>query len=113
MMFVRIHAGLVFLLILCTFALAETPVPEVLKGVDIQQRLNAQVPLNLSFKDENGKDVILGDLLQGKPAILNLVYYECPMLCTQVLNGLVATLKPISFTPGKEFNIITASFDPG
>ena len=102
---------LLFLLVTSS-ALADNAIPAALQGVDIQQRLNTQVPLYLHFNDENGKDVMLGDLLQGKPTILNLVYFECPMLCTQVLNGLVSTLKPITLTPGEEFNILTISFNP-
>ena len=61
--------------------------PEVLKNVGLDQKLNAQVPLDLTFKDEHGATVSLGQLLQGKPAILTMVYYKCPMLCTEVLNG--------------------------
>jgi len=83
-----------------------------LQNVDIEQKLNAQIPVDAQFKNENGKLVRLSDLLNDKPAILTLVYYECPMLCTQVLNGLVSSLRPLSFTPGQEFNIITISFDP-
>jgi protein SCO1/2 len=103
---------ILILLLLAVTASADNAIPAALQGVDIQQRLNTQVPLYLHFKDENGKDVALANLLQGKPAILNLVYYECPMLCTQVLTGLVTTLKPITFTPGEEFNILTISFNP-
>jgi len=91
---------------------AQNAIPPILQDVDIEQKLNAQVPLDAQFKDENGKLVRLSDLLNDKPAILTLVYYECPMLCTQVLNGLVSSLRPLSFTPGQEFNIITISFDP-
>ena len=101
-----------FILLQATSLLAENAIPPILQSVDIEQKLNAQIPLDTQFKDENGKPVRLSDLLNGKPAILTLVYYECPMLCTQVLNGLVSSLRPLSFTPGKEFNIITISFDP-
>lgn len=94
------------------------PVPtgrsnEVLKQVGIEQRLGGQIPLDLSFRDEYGRDVKLGDYFKdGKPVVLTLVYYECPMLCNQVLNGLVGTLDAVPFTPGKEFDIVTVSFDP-
>ncbi|MCI0605737.1 SCO family protein [bacterium] len=91
---------------------AQNAIPPILQSVDIEQKLNAQIPVDAEFKDENGKSVRLSDLLKGKPAILTLVYYECPMLCTQVLNGLVSSLRPLTFTPGNEFNIITISFDP-
>jgi protein SCO1/2 len=101
-----------FLLLIASALFGENAIPPILQDVDIEQKLNAQIPLDTQFKDENGKPVRLSDLLNGKPAVLTLVYYECPMLCTQVLNGLVSTLRPLSFTPGKEFNIITISFDP-
>jgi protein SCO1/2 len=83
------------------------------QGVGIDQRLNEQVPLNLTFKDEQGKTVRLGDYFhEGRPVILNLVYFQCPMLCTEVLNGLTSTLKVMKFVPGKEFEVLTISIDP-
>jgi len=91
----------------------KTVAPPGLEGVGIDQRLNEQVPLNLTFKDEQGKTVVLGDYFhQGRPVILNLVYYQCPMLCTEVLNGLTSALKVIGFVPGKQFEIVTLSIDP-
>ena len=85
---------------------------EVLKKINIEQRLGAQVPLDATFKDESGRSVRLGDYFKSeRPVVLSLVYYECPMLCNQVLNGLVGTLEAVSFTPGKEFEIVTVSFD--
>ena len=91
----------------------KTVAPPGLEGVGIDQRLNEQVPLNLTFKDEQGKTVRLGDYFHdGRPVILNLVYYQCPMLCTEVLNGLTAALKVIGFVPGKQFEIVTLSIDP-
>jgi protein SCO1/2 len=85
----------------------------VLKQVGIDQRLNNQIPLDLAFRDESGREVRLGDYFKnGKPVVLTLVYYECPMLCNQVLNGVVGTLEAVTFTPGKEFEIVTVSFDP-
>jgi protein SCO1/2 len=86
---------------------------EVLKKVGIEQKLNSQIPLDLSFRDEAGREVRLGDYFRsGKPVVLTLVYYECPMLCNQVLNGVVGTLQALSFTPGREFEVVTVSFDP-
>ncbi len=86
---------------------------EVLKQVGIDQRLNNQIPLDLSFRDESGREVKLGEYFRGdKPVLLTLVYYECPMLCNQVLNGVVGTLEAVTFTPGKEFEVVTVSFDP-
>src|SRR3954471_1358015 len=79
----------------------------VLKQVGIDQRLNNQIPLDLAFRDESGREVRLGDYFKnGKPVVLPLVYYECPMLCNQVLNGVVGTLEAVTFTPGKEFEIV-------
>lgn len=107
--------------ILCVFATlwlrqslqAQSALPPMLQGVGLQQKLNQQLPLDLTFKDEAGRVVRLRDFFQHKAVILTLVYYECPMLCTEVLNGLVRSLRPLSFTPGKEFTIVTVSFDPG
>jgi len=87
--------------------------PEVLKTVNIEQKLGAQVPPDLRFRDEAGREVRLADYFsKGRPVVLSLVYYECPMLCNQILNGLVGTLEAVSFTPGQEFEVVTVSFDP-
>ncbi|MGH9901646.1 MAG: SCO family protein, partial [Pyrinomonadaceae bacterium] len=87
--------------------------PEVLKEVGIDQRLNEYVPLDLVFRDEAGREVRLGDYVkEGRPVILSLVYYECPMLCNQVLNGQVGMMEALSFTAGKEYEAVTVSFDP-
>jgi protein SCO1/2 len=86
--------------------------PEQLTRVGIQQRLGEQLPLEASFKNETGDPVRLGEYFKsGRPAILALVYYECPMLCNQVLNGLTGSLKGISLDPGKDFDIVAISFD--
>jgi protein SCO1/2 len=86
---------------------------EVLKQVNIEQRLNNQIPLDLKFRDETGREVRLGEYFaKGKPVALTLVYYECPMLCNQVLNGAVGAFQALSFTAGKEFEVVTVSFDP-
>jgi protein SCO1/2 len=94
------------------FARADSSLPPVLRDVRFDQRLNAQVPLDAVFADETGRTVRLGDYLGRKPVILVLAYYRCPMLCTQVLNGLVRSLLDIPFDVGKEFDVITVSFDP-
>jgi protein SCO1/2 len=86
--------------------------PEVLKNVGLDQKLNEQVPLDLTFRDEHGASVNIGQLLQGKPAILTMVYYKCPMLCTEVLNATLNSLKAIPLEIGKDFNVITVSIDP-
>ncbi|MDQ3805525.1 MAG: SCO family protein [Acidobacteriota bacterium] len=87
--------------------------PDLLKDVKIEQRLGEQVPLDLTLRDEAGRAVRLAEYFKkGRPVVLTLVYYECPMLCNQILNGLVGTLDAVSFTPGREFEIVTVSFDP-
>ncbi len=89
--------------------------PGPLKGVGFDQRLNEYVPLDLLFRDEAGQTVRLGDYIATappRPTILALVYYECPMLCTVVLNGLLGSLRALSFNVGEQFNIVTVSFDP-
>jgi protein SCO1/2 len=86
--------------------------PGLLSKIRIDQRLNHQVPLDLEFTDETGKAIRLGEYFGRRPVILALVYYECPMLCTQVLNGLVTALGVMNFEPGKEFDVIAVSFNP-
>ena len=87
--------------------------PGALQGVGIDQRLDQQVSLDLMFKDEAGRDVPLSSFFKrGKPVILAPVYYRCPMLCTQILNGLASSLKAVSLDPGKDFEIVAVSFDP-
>src|SRR5271166_2692282 len=86
--------------------------PAILNGVGIQQRLNQQLPLSLTFTDDQGKQVQLGSYLGKRPAILALVYYQCPMLCSEELNGLTAALQMVSFVPGKDFSVIVVSIDP-
>ena len=86
--------------------------PGLLSKIAIEQRLNQQVPLDIPFTDENGSEVKLGDYFGKRPVILALVYYECPMLCTQVLNGLVTALGVMNFEPGKEFEVVAVSFNP-
>ena len=85
----------------------------ILREVGIDQKLDEQVPLDLEFTDEEGRTVRLGDFFGKRPVVLALVYYECPMLCTQVLNGLVGSLEALTFNPGEEFEVIILSFDPG
>ncbi len=87
--------------------------PALLQEIGLDQKLNERLPLTLAFRDEQGRSVTLGDYFGRRPVILSLVYYECPMLCTQVLNGLTSALSVMNFTIGKEFDIVTVSFDPG
>lgn len=87
--------------------------PGALQGVGIDQMLDAQIPLNLVFRDENGRNVPLSTYFSGKkPVIIAPVYYRCPMLCTQILTGLESALKAVSLDPAKDFEIVAVSFDP-
>jgi protein SCO1 len=86
--------------------------PPGLKDVGIQQNLNTQIPADLTFRDENGKTVKLGDYFDKKPIILSLVYYQCTMLCGEVLNGLDTALRVLKFDVGNQFDVLTVSFDP-
>jgi protein SCO1 len=86
--------------------------PPGLGGVGIEQRLNQQVPGDLAFRDERGDPVRLGQYFGKRPLILNLVYYTCPMLCGEVLNGLTSTLTVMKFDVGKDFEVLTVSFNP-
>ena len=115
------------LLLAATFAVAQPPssfqeqtsgtasqvMPSELKDIGIDQRLNQPVPLDLQFKDEAGNTVKLGDYFHtGRPVILNLVYYTCPMLCGEELAGEASALSMLRFTPGKEYEIVSVSFNP-
>jgi len=86
--------------------------PPGLKNVGIQQNLNEPIPPDLMFQDDLGRRVKLGDFFGKRPVILNLVYYNCPMLCGEVLSGLENSLRMMQFDVGKEFDVITVSFDP-
>ena len=89
------------------------PVPGPLARVGVEERLDAALPLQLTFKDDRGRDVALGSYFRpGHPVVLTLNYYRCPMLCTLELNGLVSGLKGLAWTPGDEFSVVTVSFDP-
>jgi protein SCO1 len=86
--------------------------PPRLENVGIEQHLDAQVPSDLVFRDETGKSVKLGDYFGRKPLILNLVYYNCTMLCGEALAGLASAMRLVKFDVGNEFDVITVSFDP-
>jgi protein SCO1/2 len=85
--------------------------PQILREIGFDQHLGASVPLDTVLRDEHGNDVRLGDLFQGRPVVLSLNYYACPMLCTVSLNGLASALNVLRFDAGKEFEIVTLSFD--
>jgi len=86
--------------------------PKALSDVGIDQKLDQQLPLDLVFHDESGQEVKLGQYFGQKPVVLALVYYDCPMLCTQILNGMVTSFRVLPFQVGKEFDVVTVSFDP-
>lgn len=93
-----------------TIATARLP---QLEDVTFKQRLNAHIPLDTPFKDENGRDVTLGSYFDGrKPVILAFVYYGCPMLCTQVMNGISSAVQVLPFSAGRDFDVVFVSFDP-
>ena len=86
--------------------------PPGLQNVGFEQKLNGQIPADLTFHDESGKAVRLGDYFGKRPLILNLVYFRCPMLCGEVLSGLTNSLKFLKFDVGNQFDVLTVSFDP-
>ena len=86
--------------------------PAVLQNVGFEPPLNAQLPLDLAFRDETGRDVQLREYFTQKPVLLALVYYGCPMLCNQTEQGVVGTLRMLSFNPGRDYEVVFVSFDP-
>jgi protein SCO1/2 len=86
--------------------------PGILQQVGIDQKIGQQLPLGLTFRDETGRDVQLGQYFNGKPVVMALAYYECPMLCTQVLNGVTAALKLVPMNAGTDFEVVVVSIDP-
>jgi protein SCO1/2 len=108
----RTSALLAFLLLACSAAFGGEPVPAPLEGVGFDQRLGADLPRDLHFLDETGRDVELTSLTRGRPALLTLVYYRCPMLCTQVADGLVRGLQPVTLEPGADYDVVFVSIDP-
>lgn len=89
----------------------ESQAPPILREVDLRQNLNAQVPVDVDFRDERGQAIAFGDCIAGKTTILVMAYFRCPKLCTQVLNDLVTGLKGVPWNIGDEFNVVTVSFD--
>jgi protein SCO1/2 len=86
--------------------------PAALADVSIDQRLGASLPLDAAFRDETGRTVRLGDFFHQRPVLLSFVYFECPMLCSYVESGTLKAMRALSFTPGKEFELVTVSIDP-
>lgn len=103
-------------LLLCVAGIARaegTREDNILSGIDVRQKLGTDLPLDAAFVDESGKAVRLGDYFGTRPVIIAPVYYECPMLCSLVLEGFVKALRPLGFRPGDEFDVVVVSFDPG
>ncbi len=86
--------------------------PELLRDVALEQKLGDSIPLDLTFRDEHGRPVVLGSFFGSKPVILTLVYYTCPMLCTQVLNAVARSVKQVSLNMGEDYEIVSVSIDP-
>ncbi len=112
----RARLGLLFFFIIMPAAkgqiISDKP-PQPLMDVGVEERLGETIPLDLLFVNSRGDTVTLGQYFkQGKPVLLSMVYYECPMLCTLVLNGLTNALQQIPWTPGREFQMVTVSIDP-
>jgi protein SCO1/2 len=113
-------AALVLLLAVPVFAQYREPnlekpdnvTPSVLKDIGFDQNLGAQTPMDALFRDETGKDVALGQLFRGKPVVLTLVYYKCPMLCRITMNGVASALSILTLDAGRDFDVVTVSFDP-
>jgi protein SCO1/2 len=85
----------------------------MLKNVGIDQKPGSVVPADIPFTDESGREVRIGDYFGARPVVLVLAYYECPVLCTQVINGVVSSMLPLTFDAGREFDVVVVSFDPG
>ncbi|HTO95297.1 MAG TPA: SCO family protein [Bacteroidota bacterium] len=104
------------ILLFVSFALhgaaAQIPIQNVYKEVGIDQNLGTALPLDLPFRDEGGNTVTLGEYFGTRPVVLSLVYYRCPMLCTEVLNGMVECFRGLHFSAGNEFTVVTVSIDP-
>ena len=91
---------------------ASSTMPPALQNVGFEPALNAKMPLDLPFRDETGREVKLGDYFGTKPVVLAFVYYSCPMLCEQVQQGVVGSLRMLSFNPGRDYEVVFISFDP-
>jgi protein SCO1/2 len=93
-------------------AQVQTTIGTMTSQVGFDQKLGARVPLDLHFRNELGRDVRLGDYFGRRPVILVLLYYRCPLLCSQVLNGLTRSLKPLAITTGSDFDLVAVSINP-
>jgi protein SCO1/2 len=110
---VKWHIAVAALLLVASTALADSSTPPILPGaVGIDQKLDAQLPLDLMLRNEQGEIVRLRDLFRGKPVLLNFMYYRCPMLCSMVMEGEASALTELKFNVGEQFDVITVSIDP-
>jgi protein SCO1/2 len=115
---VRIQRCSILLLVLAgalapLSAQTDPELPQQLSGIDLEEKLDAQVPLDLAFVDDRDQEVTLARYFDsGKPVLLTLVYYRCPMLCTLVLDGMVDALQPLDWIPGEQFEMVTVTIDP-
>ena len=92
--------------------MVSSSMPAVLRGIGFDQNIDQHVPLDTTFRDEAGRTVRLGDYFGKRPVVMVFAYYDCPMLCTQVINGLSSALGVLSLKPGQDFEIVTVSFNP-
>ena len=92
--------------------MTSSSVPAALREIGFDQNLDQRVPLDVTFRDERGTTVRLGDYFGKRPVVMVFAYYDCPMLCTQVINGLSSALAVLSLKPGEDFEIVTVSFNP-
>ena len=109
----QILCSLVLTLGLVTSVQAKTDTPLEMKEVDVKENLGGMLPLDLQFKDEADQSVLLKDYFKGdKPVLLTLVYYNCPMLCNLILNGVIEGIKELNWVPGDEFEVVSVSISP-
>lgn len=94
------------------FATAQESLQDIIQKTTVEQKLNAPLPLNVMFRDEEGKTITLGSYFEDKPVVLALVYYRCPMLCNRILYGLLTALKAVKFDAGRDFQVVVISIDP-
>ncbi len=104
--------GMFLLLAVAPLGIAQLSLPAQLQGVGIEQRLGGRIPLDSRFLDESGREVTLGSLFHQRPVLLAMVYYECPMLCSQILSGVVSGLRPLALRSGRDFDVIAISINP-
>jgi len=102
----------ILLVFLPALLFAQDPPSGILTEIGVDQKLNARIPLDTTLRDESGRIVRLADFFRGRPVIVSFVYYECPMLCTMSLNGLLHGIKPLAFNVGEEFEIVNISIEP-